>query len=89
MLRRLTLPAALIAAIVTLPGQLNAQDHVWWEGESPAKTNFPAKTWFSASTFGTTRHRILSGGDWLTHAGKRKGPEAFATYTVHVPKTAS
>jgi len=59
--------------------------YVWWEAESPAKTNFPAKTWFSASTFQDKRNAILSGGDWLTHAGERKGPEAFARYRVSVP----
>ena len=29
----------------------------------------------------------LSGGDWLTNAGKRTGPEAFATWRIEVPET--
>ncbi len=58
---------------------------VWWEGENPDKTNFPDKTWFSASTFEKKRHDVLSGGDWLTGDGKRTGPELFARYTVRVP----
>ena len=59
-------------------------DEVWWEGETPSATNFPAKTWFSASTFEAKRHEVLSGGDWLTNAGKRTGDEAFARYEVRV-----
>lgn len=62
--------------------------HLWWEGEDPVETNFPEKTWFSASTFAKTCNEILSGGDWLTHAGEREGPEAFARYRVTVPATA-
>ncbi|MFQ6130523.1 MAG: hypothetical protein ACE5R4_00655 [Armatimonadota bacterium] len=61
-----------------------ASQHVWWEGESPAQTNFPPQSWFSASTFPDTRH-LLSGGDWLSNSGDRTGPEAFATYRVNVP----
>ncbi|HUV38494.1 MAG TPA: hypothetical protein VMY39_02725, partial [Planctomycetota bacterium] len=48
------------------------------------RTNFPKRTWFSASTFEATRHRILSGGDWLTAAGKRTGEEAFAVWELRV-----
>ncbi|MHC4506258.1 MAG: hypothetical protein ACYTFI_23430, partial [Planctomycetota bacterium] len=58
---------------------------VWWEGESPSRTNFPKKTWFGAHTFQSKRNDVLSGGDWLTNVGKRAGPEAFATYEVHAP----
>ena len=39
-----------------------------------------------AATFEATRNEVLSGGDWLTNAGPRKGPEAFARYEVEVPK---
>ena len=62
-----------------------AADFVWWEGESPSATNFPKKTFWSASTFEATRNEMLSGGDWLTNEDKRKGPEAFAKYDVNVP----
>ncbi len=68
-----------VAALV-----LGAADYVWWEGESPAETNFPGKTWFSASTFAGKRH-VLSGGKWLTNADKRRGEEAYARYSVRVP----
>ena len=59
-------------------------EHVWWEGERPAETNFPKKTWFSPSSFRSRAH-LLSEGDWLTHQGNRTGPEAFARYPVDVP----
>ena len=61
-------------------------DYLWWEGESPAEANFPKKTWFSASTFERKRH-VLSGGDWLTNADKRKGEEAYARYRIHLPSS--
>jgi hypothetical protein len=61
-----------------------ADGYVWWEAEAPAKTNFPAETWFSAKTFPDNADR-LSGGRWLSNRGKRKGPAAFARYAVRVP----
>ncbi len=61
-----------------------AEAYVWWEGENPAATNFPAVTQFSASTFSLKRE-LLSGRDWLSNAGLRSGPEAFARYSIEVP----
>jgi hypothetical protein len=61
-----------------------AAETVWWEGESPAETNFPAQTSFSVSTFPENRI-LLSGGDWLTNEGNRTGAEAFARYKVRIP----
>ena len=84
-----TTPAVVIAAAVAvfaIPAV--AADYVWWEGEKPARTNFPAKTWFSAATFAPKRD-VLSGGDWLTNAGKRTGAEAFAAWRVEVPADGS
>lgn len=66
-------------------GLARAAEYVWWEGESAAETNFPARTWFAASTFKAKRDKILSAGDWLTSDGKRSGAEAFAKYRIHVP----
>ena len=80
--RALIAGAACIALFCTIA---SAADFVWWEGETPAATNFPQKTYWSASTFQATRQEILSGGDWLTNDGKRTGPEAFAKYDVAVP----
>ncbi len=64
-----------------------ATDFVWWEGESAAKTNFSARSWFSESTFQARAH-LLSGGKWLSNSGKRTGDEAFATYRLNVPAAA-
>ncbi len=75
----------LALALVSLAAGAARAAVVWWEGEAPAETNFPARTWFSASTFPEKRD-VLSGGDWLTHDGERKGPEAFARYRVAVPE---
>ena len=58
---------------------------VWWEGEDAFRTNFPDDTWFSARTF-PERRDGLSGGDWLTNAGRREGEVAFAEWRVAVPQ---
>ncbi|MHC4716858.1 MAG: hypothetical protein ACYS5V_07810, partial [Planctomycetota bacterium] len=79
-----TLTGVVLAALAAGAGAAVAADYVWWEGEKPARTNFPAKTWFSASTFPAKRD-VLSGGDWLTNAGKRSGAEAFAAWRIEVP----
>ncbi|HET6430439.1 MAG TPA: hypothetical protein VFJ30_18640 [Phycisphaerae bacterium] len=74
----------MMTAILAVGTTALAADYVWWEGERPARTNFPAKSWFSASTFPAKRD-VLSKGDWLTNAGKRTGEEAFAAWRVNVP----
>ena len=85
MLRRAVgrLAGMTAAVLAALPAAADTQ-YVWWEGEAPAETNFPRQSWFSASTFADRRH-LLSGGDWLSHSGKRTGTEAFATYRVDAP----
>jgi len=75
------LVAALLLGPAACPADLR---YVWWEAETPATTNFPKATGFSASTFPEKRG-VLSGGDWLTNGGPRNGPEAFATYRISVP----
>ncbi len=84
-IRRLHVFLASSLVLLATAAPVRAAGYVWWEGEGPAETNFPDKTWFSASTFQETRHEVLSGGDWLTNAGERSGPEAFARYRVTVP----
>ena len=59
------------------------QDYVWWEGERPAATNFPGRTWLSGARL--AKREGLSEGDWLTNADPRKGPELFARYRIDVP----
>ena len=58
--------------------------YVWWEAEAPSRSSFPARTWLSPQT--AEEREALSGGDWLTSAGKRGGGEAArsARYDVHV-----
>jgi hypothetical protein len=78
--RRLAFLATLALTGVVAAGA----EYVWWEGESPAETNFPKRTWFSPPSF-RDRAELLSAGDWLTNSGKRTGDEAFAKYSVAVP----
>jgi hypothetical protein len=61
-----------------------AEDGVWWEGERAEKTNFKSARWLSGK--GLPNGDLLSGGDWLANAGKRKGAELFARYTITVPQ---
>ena len=91
-MRRLLIPLmAMLAVAAVLTGCTQQSQaapeptqYVWWEGEGPAATNFPQRTYFSASTFPEKKH-VLSGEAWLTNAGKRTGAEAFARYRVSVP----
>jgi len=78
----LVLAAALLAAREASA----AQDVVWWEGEKPVATNFPARTGFSASTF-PDRANLLSGGRWLCNEGRRTGAEPYARYSIEVPRS--
>jgi hypothetical protein len=75
--------ALLVGFLVSL---VRADSFVWWEGESPAKTNFPATSWFAPQN--ADEKDKLSGGAWLGISEKRKaGAEAsFAEYTVDVPQ---
>ncbi len=83
------LTAALLAlAAVAAAGRPAPPAWVWWEGEAPVATNFPARSGFEAATF-PAKHGVLSGGDWLTNGGPRTGAEAFARYAVAVPAAAA
>lgn len=73
-----------LVLLLLLPAPGAAAECVWWEGESPAATNFPKQTWISASTFEAKRNEVLSAGDWLTNAGKAGPQPAFARYSVRV-----
>src|SRR5215212_755272 len=74
-----------ILLLLVLASVARADSFVWWEGESPAKTTFPASSFFSPQNDG--ERDKLSGGAWLTIGEKRKaGAEpAFAEYAVEVP----
>lgn len=64
----------------------SAAPFVWWEGEAPAKTNFPKSTWFTPQNDG--ERDKLSGGAWLSNNDNRPAgsDEAFAQYRVNVPE---
>ncbi|MDX9755866.1 MAG: hypothetical protein RBU29_18025, partial [bacterium] len=60
-------------------------EYLWWEGEDPIETNFPARTWFSSGAI-EGNEALLSNGQWLTIDGKRSGQAAFATYRINIPR---
>jgi len=61
--------------------------YVWWEGESPEETNFPARSDFSVNTLEEDAVELLSDGNWLSNSGRRTGQAAFARYKVSVPES--
>jgi hypothetical protein len=61
-----------------------SKDFVWWEGESPAETNFPKNNPFGPRTL-EGHADLLSGGNWLNTNGKGPAQPLFAKYKVAVP----
>ncbi|MEM9881902.1 MAG: hypothetical protein AAF800_03155 [Planctomycetota bacterium] len=60
-------------------------EFVWWEGESPSRSTFPASSWFSPDPDDPAAWSALSGGDWLTSTGPA-GPEPPAAgYDLQIP----
>jgi hypothetical protein len=73
-----------MALLALLTPALDAADSlVWWEGEGPSATNFPARSWFTPAN--DKEKEALSGGAWLSNSGPRAGDEAYARYTVNAP----
>lgn len=83
-MRAIVLTVAMAAAMASVSP---AQEFVWWEAETPAATNFPARTWLSASR---QEAGLLSGGQWLTFAGETTdGKPGHAAYDVKAPAMAA
>ena len=77
--------AAAAWMVLLFAGHLLADsDVIWWEGEKPNETNFPAASWFSPK--GPAETGKLSEGAWLSASGNRTGDALFATYDVEVPE---
>lgn len=72
------LPAALM--LLAAPQVRAIDDYVWWEGESPATSNFPGGSWLSPGN--DFERNQLSGANILT-AGDRNQPY-YAQYNVTV-----
>ena len=80
-----TMIAAAVWMVLLFAGHLLADsDVIWWEGEKPNETNFPAASWFSPK--GPAETDKLSQGAWLSASGNRTGDALFATYDVEVPE---
>jgi beta-galactosidase len=66
-----SLPLLLtLAALLSVPARLPAQDYIWLEGESPTRANVK----FSATGWGNAHY--LSGGKWLYGSVEAKDLEA-------------
>jgi hypothetical protein len=59
-----------------------SQDHVWWEAEKPASTNFPDKHPYGP--YDAKGRELLSGGAWI--GASEPGRILFLEYDVAVPK---
>ncbi len=68
-------------------GDAAAPTWVWWEAESPTKTNFNGKG-FVASQWPATKEG-LSGGDWMTTSTKQGDEPLFAAYDIETPVEAT
>jgi len=69
----------LVVGVPLTPRHAAAADHAWWEGEAPAETNFPNRSWYSPSTFKDNAH-LLSEGTWLSISGTRGN--GYATWML-------
>src|SRR4051812_15251501 len=79
--------AALLILLLTAHAAVAAAspDYVWWEGESPAATNFPKNNPFGPNTL-EGNAKLLSGDNWLNASGKGPaGDSLFAKYKVTIP----
>lgn len=72
------------AAPAPVGGQ-RAPGWVWWEAETPAKTNFPPAESNPFGPANATEAAVLSGGKWVGTEGKRD-QTLFLEYAVTVPK---
>lgn len=87
-LRLLAAHAVLAAAVLTGTSVLTAaaaqttEQFVWWEGEAPARTNFPARHAFEPAN--PTEAAVLSEGRWLGADGDWGG-KLYAEYDIRVP----
>jgi len=85
-LRHLTI-LVLVTAASGLRGEVAraADDFIWWEGENPKETNFPARSSFTPVDAKERSH--LSGEAWLSADGGRLGqPPLFARYEIKVTR---
>lgn len=71
------------AASVRAAASVIAPDFLWWEGEAPSRTNFPARHAFEPAN--PTEAAKLSEGRWLGADGDWGG-KLFAEYDLTVPE---
>ena len=80
-----TIARNIAVSVIALSAAAGADDAgVWWEGESPVRTNFPQRSWFTPAN--AAERDKLSAGAWLSSDGKRTGDALFAAYEVPIPK---
>lgn len=60
---------------------------IWWEGEKPSSSNFPATTWLSPSS--QAERNCCSGGNILTAVNIRTSGPYWANYTINVTQAAT
>ena len=65
-----------------LPAMAMASSWIWWEGEKPTSSNFPASTWLSPST--QAEHSALSGSNLLTAVSIKTYGPYWANYNITV-----
>jgi len=81
----IVITVSVFITILCVLSSTAAVNYIWWEGEKPIETNFPASVWFNGGAIEGKQH-LLSGGTWLANDGDRSGAAAFAKYSVDVPQ---
>ena len=72
---------AWILCLLALSSAAQAQGYLWWEAESPARSNFQDRGWLKAQN--ESESAVLSGGAWLVHQGPQGSTPLFAEYRIH------
>lgn len=78
-------PEHVRVTVTTLPTPAPT-DFVWWEAETPAKTNFPAADRHPFAPTNSTEAAVLSNQQWIGVSGKRD-QSLFLEYQVTIPTT--
>ncbi|MBU1693512.1 MAG: hypothetical protein KKC51_06065 [Verrucomicrobia bacterium] len=78
-------PCILCIGFVFCAG-VPASGYVWWEGENPSSTDFPASTWIDPD--GAAESNALSAGALLSASSLGTNDRVFTEYVVTLPQAA-
>ncbi|WP_421657905.1 hypothetical protein [Leptothermofonsia sp. ETS-13] len=77
-----------VSAVLTSRQVQSSAPFIWWEAETPTKTNFPSPDRNPFSPANEKESEVLSAGQWIGIDGQYDAPP-FLEYTVQVPSAGS